>query len=414
MRKLISAVLLMTLFGTAGPAMAASDPIVIGDGLSFRPIIDGRLRYEHVGHPVADADAVTLRFRAGGELRSGGLSFLAESEATLGIHKHYNAFPFAGTSHQRRPQYGTVPDPENIELNRLQLQYKNDDITLTLGRQRINLDDQRFVGSVVWRQNEQTFDAIRGEAKAGPLNLDVTYAKSQRTLFGIDAGPRQAYDGKFWFLGAEVQAGPVNLKGFSYLLDYDPAFFATNSSKTFGVRGTTSLPLASNAKLNLAGSYARQSDHGSNPIPYAADYYAAEANLAVQGFTLTGGFEQLGSDKNAANGAGHAIQTPMATVHKFNGWADVFGTTPNRGLRDFYVGAAYRFEGVQALPGLNAAVIWHRFDSTTHKIDYGREWDASLGFRLGQVAILAKYANYKARNLGADTRKFWLQAEYSY
>ena len=31
-----------------------------------------------------------------------------------------------------------------------------------------------------------------------------------------------------------------------------------------------------------------------------------------------------------------ALQTPLATLHKFNGWADLFLTTPNAGLEDAY------------------------------------------------------------------------------
>jgi hypothetical protein len=46
------------------------------------------------------------------------------------------------------------------------VQYATKALDLTLGRQRINLDDQRFVGSVGWRQNEQTFDAVRGRCIA--------------------------------------------------------------------------------------------------------------------------------------------------------------------------------------------------------------------------------------------------------
>lgn len=41
-------------------------------------------------------------------------------------------------SSQRRTQFSVVPDPENIEVNWLQLQYKGKAVTMTVGRQRIN------------------------------------------------------------------------------------------------------------------------------------------------------------------------------------------------------------------------------------------------------------------------------------
>ncbi|MDF8335467.1 alginate export family protein [Novosphingobium cyanobacteriorum] len=352
---------------------------------------------------------MTLRLRAGFELKhSSGLSFLAESEGTLGIVNDYNAFPFTIANSQRRPQFATVADPMNIELNRLQLQYRSAKATVTVGRQRIALDDQRWIGAAAWRQNEQTFDAVRGEARIGPLNLDAAYASSQRTVFGIDAGPRQSFDGDFIMLGAGAKAGPVAVKGFAYLLDYDNALFAANSSQTYGVRATATLPVGRIVKANLAGSCARQSDYGGNPASYSADYAALQAALVVKDLTVTGGWELLGSDN------GRAVQTPMASLHPFNGWADMFLTTPNTGLKDYYGSLAYRFSGVKALPGLNASLAYHRFDSATGGLHYGDEWDASLGFKLGRATILAKYADYHAEQMATDTRKVWLQVEFGY
>ncbi|MEO6093667.1 MAG: alginate export family protein [Novosphingobium sp.] len=408
-RLLFAATALTAPFTFSQAAQAApGDPSQVNDALTFDPIIEGRLRYEHVDQPATEADAVTMRLRAGFELKSNGLAFLAEAEGTLAIENNYNAFPFAIASHQRRPGYSVVSDPENIELNRLQLQYKGKAATITLGRQRINLDDQRWVGSVGWRQNEQTFDAVRAEAKIGPVSLDGTYSGRQRTIFGIDAGPRQSYDGSFFFAGAGVKLGPVNVKSFAYLLDYNEAFFFANSSQTYGARATAILPLAPKIKLNFAASYARQSDYGSNPFHYDADYIAGEVGTTIAGFGLTAGYEKLGSDN------GRALQTPLATLHKFDGWADLFLTTPNAGLQDYYGGASYKFDKVSFVKGMNAAVIYHRFGSDTGGFHYGSEWDASLGFNLKQFGVLVKYANYDARCFGLDTEKFWLQAEFKY
>jgi hypothetical protein len=395
----------------AAPAFAKDPgaPVPLGDGVTLDPIVDLRVRYESVEQPTLDADAVTARLRAGFELKHpSGLALLIEGEGTWAVGDDYNAFPFAIASRQRRPLFATVPDPENLELNRLQLQYKGKGVTLTLGRQRINLDDQRWVGSAGWRQNEQTFDAIRGEAKLGPVALDAAYMTSQRAVFGAFAGPRGADDGDFVLLGAGGQLGPVQAKAFAYLLDYDDAFFLSNSSQTYGLRLTAPVAVGK-ARLNLAVSYANQSDYGSNPTRYQADYFAAEAGLAIAGLTATAGWEQLGSD-----GGRFAVQSPMATLHKFNGWADLFLATPAAGLRDLYGGLAYKLGSVKALPGLNAAVTYHQFDSDGGSLDYGSEWDASLGFKIGRIAVLAKYADYAAESFGADTRKFWLQAETAF
>jgi hypothetical protein len=262
---------------------------------------------------------------------------------------------------------------------------------------------------VGWRQNEQTFDAVRAEATFGPVTFDGTYSWSERTIFGIDAGPRQAYSGDFVFLGAGAAIGPVKVKGFAYLLGFDTAEpIAGTSTQTYGARATASFKLAPKITLNLAASYATQSDYEANPGNYNVDYIAAEAGLGFGNYTLTGGYEKLGSDSGAA------FQTPMATLHKFNGWADVFLTTPAGGLQDIYGGISAKFPMVKAIPGLNAAVTYHKFKSDVGSVDYGEEWDAQIGFKVLKTAVLFKYANYDADAFSVDTEKFWVQLEWSY
>jgi hypothetical protein len=378
------------------------------DRVELKPIIEARLRYENVDQGLLEAEALTLRIRAGAEATSGPFALLVEAEGTVAPLNDYNAFAFPVSSDQRRPQYALIPDPENLELNRLQLHYHRDDEKVTLGRQRINLDDQRWVGSVGWRQNEQTFDAVRGEMRAGPLAADLTYAISQRTIFGEDAGIRTAIDGDFLFAGLAMRRGPVEGKLFAYLLDYDEAAFFANSSQTYGGILSGAIPLSGTQAVNLRASYARQSDHRDNPFDYSADYWSFEAGTTLAGFRIAAGWEQLGSDN------GRSVQTPMATLHKFNGWADTFLTTPALGLEDAYVSIGRNIDGARALPGLNFGLAFHQFDSAAQDLEYGTEVDASVGFRAGPVALLLKFADYQARDFGADTRKLWLQAEWAF
>jgi hypothetical protein len=403
-KAVLGAFLLVGWHGSARAAEVDGD-----DKLQVKPLLDARVRYENVDQPSLDADALTFRLRAGAEASIDHFSLLAEAEGTVPIVDDYNAFPFAlPDEEQWRPDHSVVADPANVEINRLQLQYKADKSTLTLGRQRINIDDQRWVGSVAWRQNEQTFDAIRGEASAGAVTGDVTYAIKQRTIFGTDAGPRTSFDGHFVFVGLSSKVGPVQGKLFAYLLDYDEDFFLANSSQSYGLILSTTIPIAKDTKLSLRASYARQSDYAENPFDYAADYWAFDAGTTLAGFGINGGWEKLGSDN------GRGLQTPMATLHKFNGWADLFLTTPTTGLEDSYVTLSRKFDKVKALPGLNATLAFHQFDSDVGNIEYGTEWDASLGFKLGRLALLAKFADYDARDFGVDTRKFWLQAEWAF
>lgn len=387
------------------PALAKTgDPVEVADGVTIDPIIDLRLRYETVSQDSQpnDADAVSMRMRAGAEIKASGFFLLAEAEGTLAIVDDYND-TIASNGIEPFP---VVADPDNVELNRLAIGYSQGGNSLTVGRQRIILDNARFVGNVGWRQNEQTFDAVRGQAKIGPVSLDATYSISQRTIFGADS-PNEFFDGDLILLNGGVKAGPISIKAFSYLIDYDTRL--AFSSQTYGALASGSIPLGESLKLDVKASYAKQSDYGDNPTDYDADYIAASLGAGVAGFSLTAGYEELGSDGGIA-----AFQTPLATLHAFNGWADVFLTTPAAGLRDYYASVGKKFGNAGPLKGLNAKVVYHKFESDFGGLDYGSEWDASFGFKLGKMGILAKYANYNADALGTDTKKFWLQAGISF
>lgn len=372
--------------------------------LTVLPILAARLRAEFVDQASVEADAVTVRVRAGADARTGPFALLVEGEGTMAPVSRYNAFPFPAPGREQwRPEHAVVADPQNAELNRLQIEYRGASQSLTLGRQRIDLDDQRWVGSVGWRQNEQTFDAVHGSAKAGPVKADLTYSISQRTIFGTDAGTRTALDGEFLFAGIAAARGKVSAKAFAYVLDYDDAFAWANSSQTYGAFVNAILPGA----LALRASYARQSDYGDNPFDYAADYWSADLSGKLAGFDLTAGIETLGSNN------GRGVQTPLATLHKFNGWADVFLSTPPQGLQDLHLTIARKFSGVKPLPGLNATLAMHRFRSAGGNAPYGYEIDAAIGARFKKVGALIKYARYETRGFGADTQKLWLQLEFA-
>jgi hypothetical protein len=60
-------------------------------------------------------------------------------------------------------------------------------------------------------------------------------------------------------------------------------------------------------------------------------------------------------------------------------------------------------------------VAWHDYRSDAHARDLGSEWDASLGWRPNpHWLLLAKAADYRAGDVGADVRKAWLSVEYSH
>jgi hypothetical protein len=394
----------------AGAAIIVPAPVA---AQQLKPLLDTRLRYEHVDQDgfARDAEAVTLRVRAGAELTNGAWSLLAEAEGTADLAERYDS----GVN--GRTQYPIVADPANGEINRLQLQYRGlPKAVVTLGRQRINLDDQRFVGAGGWRQNEQTFDALRLEyGGIENLKADLTYAWSDRTIWGIDGkGARQqAVSGDNLFANLAYSRPFGTLTAFAYVVDQDEPVVSSFrlSSKTFGFRFAGNRPIGKAAKLSYAASYARQSDHHRNPQDYSADYYLADAKLDLHGPVVGIGYEVLGADDGRPL---TSFQTPLATLHKFQGWADKFLTTPPNGIRDLYATGGYGLKKVAGFDSIDAGVTWHRFRSDRLGIAYGSEWDASVAAKRGRWTVTAKLADYDADRFATDTRKCWLQLEWAY
>ena len=388
----------------SAPAFAAETTI--------KPIVDLRLRQESVEQTglARDAEAITLRARAGAEISNGAFAFLAEAEGTVAIDERYNSGLNGKTA------YPLVADPENLELNRVQVQYRGfSNTVLTAGRQRINLDDQRFVGAAGWRDNEQTFDAARVEwTGPGKLKLDASYAWSVRTIWGKDGvGARQqAIDGDNFLGNLFYPTAWGTLSTFAYLIDQDEAVVSGRqlSSQTYGVRLAGTRPIAA-IKFNYALSYAGQSDYHHNPNHYSAEYWLADTSVDVGALRLGAGYEVLGADAGLPF---TSFQTPLATAHKFQGWADKFLTTPPNGVRDLYFSLGWNRKQLGKLSNVSLNAVWHRFDSDRLSQDYGDELNLVATAKIGKFNLLAKHADYRADQFATDTRKTWLQVEWSY
>jgi hypothetical protein len=386
----------------------------LAEPFKIKPLLDTRLRFELVDQDGLgeDANAVTLRARIGVEASKPKWSFLFEAEGTYPILEHYNSGVNGKTL------YPTVADPANFEINRVQLQYRGIPKTVvTIGRQRINLDDQRFVGSVGWRQNEQTFDAARIEnTTIKNLKIDLTYAWSDRTIWGIDGfgTNQQAIHGDNFLANVGYKTPYGTLTGFAYLVDQDEfaVFGFRRSSQTYGGRFAGSYPLSKTVKLTYAASYAHQSDYHRNTNDYDADYYLIEGGLAVKAFTIGAGYEVLGADSGVRF---TSFQTPLATLHKFQGWADKFLETPADGIRDLYGSLGYTLTKNGPFDSLGATVVYHDYRSDRLVRDYGHEGNAQLVAKFRKkFTLILKYADYHAETIATDTKKIWASIEYAY
>ncbi|HTL68031.1 MAG TPA: alginate export family protein [Lacunisphaera sp.] len=362
-----------------------------------------RVRWEHADQSNLKAsDAFTARTVFGfTSAFVDGFQVMAEAEniTSLGDADRYNAAGTNGGGAGRT----VIADPPVTDLNQAWLSYAKAGATLRAGRQRLVLDNARFVGDVGWRQNQQTYDAATLAAPVAPdLTFTYSYAWRVSRVFGNQA-PQPDFTGNLHLVNAGYTRWKAGkLSAYAYLLDLDNS--AANSSNTYGASFAGAAPVGSAVKLNYRLEYATQQDAGRNPLHYRADYYVVELGAGTKGANLTAGWEVLGSD-----GGRKGFATPLATLHAFNGWADLFLATPAKGLRDAYLSAGVTFAG-----GFPVKVVFHDFASDVGGADYGREWDALVSHKVGQHwNVLAKVARYEAAGPYFDTTRYWLQFEYS-
>jgi len=400
--------LLLPLAFCVAPAAAAEGlATLVEDGKAG---LDLRYRYESVEQDdkPRTAGANTLRLRL--NLATGtvnGFSALAEFDHVQAIGGEHHDDTRNGLV-----SYPIVADPEGTDLNQAYIQYAAaGNTTVRLGRQRIVLDNERFVGAVGWRQNEQTFDAFRLETKALP-GATVNYAFIDRVqrVFGPDSGSPPAYlEGENHALTLRFTKLPVGaLSVYGFHLDFDNA--PQLSSTTFGARYDGTHAVGANWTFGWALEYARQEDAGANAARVDAHYDLVELALKTSSAGFTAGREVLSGESGTFTATTNpAFQTPLATLHKWQGWADKFLTTPSAGIEDLYFGASVKFRG------WTGQAVWHDFSAEATGADYGSELDLSVSRKFAErYELLVKYADYSADGLFTDTEKFWLQLAASF
>jgi hypothetical protein len=416
---------LLALSVMSGPAMAGMTQDV-EDALNFYHYgkngavkFDLNTRWENVDldkgatpNPKT-ANALTSRLRAG--LLSPvfhGLQGYAEYEGNLAMHEDYNSLRNNNTA------YSTVADPQKSELNQLWISYAGiPDTVIKGGRQRIKLDDDRFIGNVGWRQMETTFDSVlvtHNNQQLFGLTVNAGYIGNVQTFTATTENIEAP------ILNVNYKVGDYgNLVGYGYWLNYTEIENYEKSSQTYGLRMTNyqkpgdSLKVSDNYGLVYTAEWGHQQDYGHGPTKYSVDRLNLMGGLTAYNLTFQGAMEQLDGI-----GTNKTFDTPLGTNHAFQGWADLFLVTPKNGIRDVFATVSSTLDrGEVVLTG-----VYHDFTDDTGQIRYGDEWDFSATKKFGKhYSLLAKYAYYSAGDynqadtfINTDTQKIWLQGNISF
>lgn len=366
------------------------------------PTLDARLRYEfsNVGG-FDDSHALTLRARPGLKtIEWNGFSALAEGEFTGAAIDDYDggapgADPFD-------PANSLVADPQNAELNQAFLKYHGFDTTVIAGRQRIIYNNAAFVGNSGWRQNEQTYDAASvGYESEGGFKASYAWVNRVNRIYGAQADDAfSEVDSNVHLLNASYSGFEnVTLAGYVYLMDFHDRTLSGWDNDTYG--GFVETPVAG---IDLHAEFAVQNDAGpANDL--TACYFHLNASKTMGKCTLMAGVEQLDN----------GFQTPLATLHGTNGYADTTdslraaGTTG--GLTDNYISFT------APLPwDLKWTNVAHFFGDNNVSADFGFGWDSLLMKKFDDhfsaTAMLGYFDSNDSRYLPAT--KASIQIDYAF
>ncbi|MDP3516220.1 MAG: alginate export family protein, partial [Pseudohongiella sp.] len=225
---------------TAGQLQAAEEQTLAQALSAGKTTLNFRLRSEQVDDDLfaRSAHAGTLRSRltyASAAWQGWDLNLELDHVAHVSDDKF-------NSTRNSKPFLPQIPDPDGADLNQANLRYRLGAATFTVGRQRLLRDNQRFVGGVGWRQNEQTYDAVSvGYKVSDAIQIDYAWVNSTRRIFGPDAGnPSPALDSNHHLLNAawQVNSG-LRAGAYLYALEFDDSALLSSNTAGVFVQGTS-------------------------------------------------------------------------------------------------------------------------------------------------------------------------------
>ncbi len=395
-------------------------------GVSFinnvKPYLEFRPRYEYVdvdNSSNKEANALTIRTKVGVKIGTvlgvNGLSAVLEAIDVSALIDDYAP---------QKTGYETVLDPDNTRITQAYVAYSLGNYTFIAGRKYVIIDDHRFIGTIGWRQMPQSFGILAVAGKPVP-GLDFLLAGIYERKFIVDSGNIDwKLDKMPLILDVNYKVVPqLKIKGFAYLL--------TDIHNTYGVKASGAVDLGG-IKVSYLGEYAKQTD------PYQKDNVSTKPDIDTDYYRLKIGASSMGFFGNImytyfgdAGGKNAGFSVPLATNHKWDGWADVLLAGAANGfyygMKEWCISAGYKNPVIGKI-----MIAYLKFDSDKNPgigKSIGSEIDALYAKKLTKrLSFLAKAAWYNADNgycIGSsctpanaigknDVTKYWLQLDYKY
>jgi hypothetical protein len=261
-----------------------------------------------------------------------------------------------------------------------------------VGRQAVDLGTQRFVGSAGWLQGGQTFTGAMFSNRTWVPGLAFTLG--HLTQIQTITGTTRNLDANLVDTDATWIPGG-HLRLFHYAFEETTAE-ATSLAHT----GARLDGAVGRFVYDLSAARQRPAGDATPATTPEADYrYLGLGFNVLPTLTASAARETLGA----------GFRTPYATLHAWNGWVDRFLATPANGLVD----TMGRLEGKAGRAQVQA--VYHVFKADQGGTHYGKEWDASVGFKAqAWLSVLVKAGDYRGDAaapgaLAKNQRKVWLQ-----
>ena len=402
----------------AGGDIAPVEPVVetpvAASGFTFFNNVKAkgeiRARYESVdtNNAVGDASAFTNRLMLGISADLFGVDGLSTYLEAINVAGTGDYWDLSNGDLGDKGVYNVVADPSQTRITQAYIDYAFGKSLIRAGRQGVNLDNQRFIGTVNWRQMPQTYDAVAfNNSSIDGLSLLAAYVWQVNTIFDSDTVKPVGdnFDTGTVLLHASYKVmNALTLTGYAYMIE--------DIHDTYGIAATGKFGLSANTGLSYRAEYASQTDPSFDDLTTNktadADYYNIEATVNMSGFLLGAKYEVLG----AGSGGNAAFSTPLATLHGQNGWADMFLGTPDDGLVDVNGMIGYKSKGFGV-----AKIVYHDFSSDRGNTDYGTETDVLYKNKISAVKGLSgmlKASFYNADAYKVDTTKYWVMLDYKF
>jgi len=367
-----------------------------------------RPRYEYADDSVNDeANAFTTRFALSVKTGLVGIEGLSAFGQIMAV-TNFGYDKYA----PEQPGYALIADPQNSRVTQAYLDYKIGDTSISAGRQMVNLDDQRFIGAVGWRQMPQTFMGYTlKNSSIENLDLMAMYVTDRYGVTdALTTGTESA------FLHAHYNAMPeLQLSAYGYLLGHQ-----VFGSDTYGLMASGKIGMF-NYIAEAATQQDASLDYESNGKPDVdAMYFRGDISTTYNGFIFGAAYESLGD----ADGNTHGFTTPFATLHKWQGFADVFlgytAISNTYGLDDLYGKVGYTNQKYGTL-----LAFYHTFsaqetlpntsDNAGDELDLLYTYNFSNGLNfLAKAAFFSGESDSVIASAQNDVTKYWVQLDYNF